>query len=187
MGIGNDIVSEKKLRKEIPNCTFYGADPILQSGRIFKQLGSYYELAVAATSGTIEASVLENGSYKIKNVTAVTLVDFLKTYANISTIDYMFMDNEGAEYDLLRQFMYGGLLDKERVTICQLSVELHGPFRQHGINASEYEHLISSLIKSSAFVPLWSAAPGIHARSFYFNAESRYCLEKYLLSSFCLD
>lgn len=154
---------------------------------MYKEIGKYFEIAVSAEAGVLKASVLEGGKYHPKNVSTVTLVDFLRHYAKVDKIDFMFMDNEGAEYSLLWQFMRGGLVEKEGFSICQLSVELHGPWQSYGVDGTFYENLITALINNSAFVPLWSAPPQYHVRSFYLNVEDKYCVEKFLQSRFCLD
>jgi len=44
LGVGKDIRAEERLRQLIPNATFYGADPILESGIVYKSIGQYLQV-----------------------------------------------------------------------------------------------------------------------------------------------
>ncbi len=60
-------------------------------------------MAVSNKAGNFNASVLENGSYKWKSVDTITLKSLLIDRLNLTVVDYLLMDNEGAEYGILPQ------------------------------------------------------------------------------------
>jgi FkbM family methyltransferase len=62
-----------------------------------------FYVAVAKKAGMLNASVLENGSYGWKTVEAITLKSLLVERFQLTLIDYLFMDIEGAEYHILPQ------------------------------------------------------------------------------------
>lgn len=184
LGVGNDIESEEKLLELLPSCQMYGADPIHKVGRIFEKIGQYYEMAVGAVTGTFNASVLVGPGiwdYATKAVPTTAFVDFLKNNVKHTKIDYLFMDNEGAEYDILP--LYFGPNSDARINdivVCQISVEMHGPLANYGMTNDKYNELMRNILNSSPFIPLWSTAPANHVRMFLLNANDDYCVEKYL-------
>lgn len=185
LGVGNDIDAEKKLRNLLPTCRFYGADPILASGQIFREIGTYYELAVADRSGVLEATVLENGSYHAKNVTAITFMELLTKYARVDHVDYLFMDNEGPEYAFLEQLQPNGPVAQSGISICQLSVEMHGPLQSYGMNETRFDELIQATIARTSYLPFWAAYGGVHIRLFFLDVRNQYCLSTFYKSKFC--
>uniref|UniRef100_A0A915KV81 Methyltransferase FkbM domain-containing protein n=1 Tax=Romanomermis culicivorax TaxID=13658 RepID=A0A915KV81_ROMCU len=98
--IGNDIKAEKALKKLIPDSRFIGTDPIVESGQVYEEIGRYLDIAVGDSTGIIEASVLLNGTYQIKNVTAESFNDLLARLKE-PIIDFLFLDAEGAEYQIM--------------------------------------------------------------------------------------
>lgn len=184
LGIGNDIEAEEKLRDIVPFCRFFGADPIAKSGKVFEKLGQYYELAVGWQAGNLTANVLENNHYHLKTVPTITFADFLKNYAKVDHVDYAFLDNEGPEYGMFEQFLPGGELATNDVSICQISVEMHGPIGLYQME-KKFDSLITGLVNSTAFLPFWSARPMNHMRSYYVNIRDKYCLDTYFKNRFC--
>lgn len=179
LGIGNDIEAEKQLLQLVPHCKLYGADPILQSGKIFGQIGKYYEVAVSGHNGIFKSSVLANGTYSAKEVLNVDFIDFILNNVSQNTFDYLFMDNEGSEYELLPMFLRGGLIESNEITICQISAELHYPFELYGTNETKVNALLKNLLELSPLLPFWSNR-GYHLRLFLFNVENEYCVENFL-------
>ncbi len=53
--------------------------------------------------------MLENGRYERKNVETITLKSLLIDELNLSMVDYLLMDNEGAEYGILMQLLNSDL------------------------------------------------------------------------------
>lgn len=69
-------------------------------------------------------------------------------------IDYLWMDIEGAEYDLLPLMKSNGPVAKAR-TICQVNIELHGPLQDYGIkNVTKFRKAIEMVLTESDFIPL---------------------------------
>lgn len=184
LGVGNDIGAERQLLKLVPHCVFYGADPILQSGKIFTEMGKYYEVAVSGHNGILKSSVLFNNVYSTKEVSNIEFVQFITQTIGYRTFDYFFLDNEGPEYDILPMLHRGGAVETNGIILCQISVELHGPLNAYGMNETKYDLVIKNLIAFSPFIPIWQAAPANHVRMFLFNAENEYCVENFL-QSFC--
>lgn len=183
LGIGNDITAEQKLRRLIPHCKFYGVDPIVEDGQIYRSMGRYFQLAISAQSGRINASVLENGDYHRRNIEAVALDIFLHRYVNEAVIDYLWIDNEGPEFEIFRKYF----IDSRdyNFTICQISVEMHAPLENYGMNDSKFNELMLNLLSNSNLLPLWSKEPNQHMQTFYMNLRDRVCLRRYLMYRFC--
>lgn len=182
LGVGNDIAPEEKLKKLQPQCKFFGADPILASGKVFENIGRYFEIAVGAESGFLKASVYENGAYNFKNVTTMNLEEFLKKQVGVDRIDYFWVDNEGAEYEMLRKYFIEGHLD---VVACQMPIELHGPLEKYNMNGEKFSQFVIDLIAKSHFLPLWSYLSKGHVRAFYINMVDQYCVDKFILPKMC--
>ncbi|CAD6194085.1 unnamed protein product [Caenorhabditis auriculariae] len=129
LGVGFDVAVEKKLKNELPKGSlFFGADPISDKNeKIFSEIGTFFPVAVAATSKLANASVLktEGGFYKNKLIEHVGFVDFVENYVRQKFIDILLLDNEGPEWDIFPMMTLGGELDQRRITICQMSVEFH--------------------------------------------------------------
>uniref|UniRef100_A0A915KRT0 Methyltransferase FkbM domain-containing protein n=1 Tax=Romanomermis culicivorax TaxID=13658 RepID=A0A915KRT0_ROMCU len=180
IGIGNDIGAEKELKKLIPNCQFIGTDPIVESGKIYDNIGRYLNIAVSDSNGTIEASVLANGTYQSRNVTAQNFNDLLVELKE-PVIDFLFLDAEGAEYQIMP------LLTNERrylnSVVCQISVEIHGYSSEYRMNDVDYKAQVLDLIANSSFLPIYGTKAGFN-RMYWLNMESPACLEKYF-ADFC--
>lgn len=98
---GNEIGVEKQLLKRAPCCKLFGADPIRESGEIFSTVGTYVPVAVGSFNGTRKASVLVGNGYQNKIIEHVSLSSFIDKYMNgIKLVQLLFMDAEGAEYEL---------------------------------------------------------------------------------------
>lgn len=184
LGIGGDIKAEEKLRDLLPNCKFYGADPISKHGRIFERIGKYFNFGVSGDeSGIHRASVLiENGEYGYEDVMTVNFAEFLDIHAKIDKIDFLWIDAEGAEYSI---FLRHPLADTKR-TICQIDVETHGHLPKYGMNTSAFNDMVVSIVKDTPFIPVWSKE---HVENmiihFYVNVLDKYCVDKYFLGKAC--
>lgn len=67
LGVGGDIDAERQLQVKQPMCSFYGADPMLEWGRIYDETSRYFQVAVNDVASTYKASVksgIGNGGYK---------------------------------------------------------------------------------------------------------------------------
>ncbi|CAB3397691.1 unnamed protein product [Caenorhabditis bovis] len=59
LGVGKDVSVESEIKKQIPDCTFIGADPMGDDNRpLYEPIGEFYNFAVGAKSGNDIASVL---------------------------------------------------------------------------------------------------------------------------------
>ncbi|KAK6055785.1 hypothetical protein COOONC_06711 [Cooperia oncophora] len=60
LGIGKDVEAEKSMKTAMPNCEFWGADPVNDTNAdIFPEVGKFYNIAVGAENGTFRSYVLE--------------------------------------------------------------------------------------------------------------------------------
>ncbi|KHN84695.1 Uncharacterized protein C28H8.8 [Toxocara canis] len=129
LGIGKDIGAEQALSKlTYPLCHFYGSDPgIEENMELYSRIGKFYPFAVAATNGTRTASILDDktGQYKYVNISHIDLISFFRDQVKLKIIDYLLMDVEYAEYDMLPFFLPGDLLDQNDIIVCQWTCEFH--------------------------------------------------------------
>lgn len=88
------------------------------------------------------------------------------------------MDIEGSEYRLLPYMASTGLFDIEsdHATICQISLEFHGPLSFYNHTNVEFEKILVNFLSASPFTPIKALNPGHHHRIFFVNAENEYCL-----------
>lgn len=179
LGIGKDILAEKKLLTMIPGCQMYGADPIFDSGKVFKEIGTYFQIAVTDKNKITVATVLINNSYTDQKMPSVAFTDFISTNVSHKIIDYLFMDNEYAEYEILPKFHRGSGVDANDIVVCQIPVEHHN-LGLKNISAEWYSSFVKDLIRNSSLLPLWSTPGGWHVRMYLFNAENEYCVKKFL-------
>ncbi|VDM64088.1 unnamed protein product [Angiostrongylus costaricensis] len=88
------------MKKDMPECEFFGADPIEDPNReMFDKIGQFYNIAVSGKNGTVNATVLEQGT--------------------ICLIDQLMIDIEWAEYEMLPYFLRSGDLESSDIAICQ--------------------------------------------------------------------
>lgn len=164
--------------QKLPNCSAYGADPIHQSGKVFKQIGRYFEMAISNVTGNENATVLLNpqqkSDYSMRTVNTVEYNQFFAKRLELNFVDFMFLDAEGAEYRLLPYYFY----NDSAVTVCQLSIELHGPAAKYGLaNEAMLEAIVRKFLEHSSFIPLWSS--GNPNRLFAINAHHELCVRRF--------
>ncbi len=188
LGVGGDIIAEKKLKKLQPNCKFFGAEPVDEMGAPYRQIGVYHEIAVSDKNGMVKGTIfLDNGLgifSKQEVVSTVSLNKFLTEYVMEVFIDHLWIDTEGAEYHIL-PLLLSASLNKINITICQINVEIHRPFDAYNVTSALTDSLILQLLTGSDFVPIRSTLSGYltdqtppHMRVFFVNKGS-VCSRKY--------
>ncbi|RCN51698.1 hypothetical protein ANCCAN_02057 [Ancylostoma caninum] len=127
LGIGRDTKSEEGLLKVLPEGSkFYGADPIREvNEKLYTKFGSYFPFAVGGMSKVSKASVLINNSYVDRSVLHIDLAYFLSEMIGHKVYDDVWIDAEGAEYELFPYFYRGGKLDQNGLTLCQFNMEVN--------------------------------------------------------------
>lgn len=178
-GIGNNVHGEQSLLKSMPQCNFYGADPIKESGTIFKTIGRYDIVAIGTETWFGNATIKINSTRYLVEVPFISFADYMMYSVNKTTVDFLFMDIAGYEYPVLGTFYNTSIL--ERITICQITVELHGPPGMYGMTKLAYDNFVFNFVKYTPFVPLWSKTVDRHTKVYFFNSNSKYCVEKYVL------
>ncbi len=179
LGIGGDITAEEKLVKLYPDCQLFGADPSKQSGTIFTKIGKYFEIAVGAKTGSFKHNVLSSAVYTSVNATTISLIDFLQQKINKRFIDFLWIDIEGSEYDLLPQFTEGGVLYNSKIIICQMNVEAHGPLTDFKSNFTAFGRMMTSLMEKSDFLLIKATFVAGHWRMYWINTKNEMCVKKY--------
>lgn len=88
------------------------------------------------------------------------------------------MDVEGSEYRLMPYIASTGPFkkDSDSATICQISLEFHGPLSAYSVPEVVFDKILVNFISASPFVPLIALSPGNHHRLFVINGEDEYCL-----------
>ncbi|KAK6048025.1 hypothetical protein COOONC_14469 [Cooperia oncophora] len=80
LGVGRDVKVEMSMKEDMPNCSFFGADPIKEPNQeMFEAVGVFYHIAVGGKNGTSMATVLEPDTkrYRIREVNHVDIATFL--------------------------------------------------------------------------------------------------------------
>uniref|UniRef100_A0A914WV19 Methyltransferase FkbM domain-containing protein n=1 Tax=Plectus sambesii TaxID=2011161 RepID=A0A914WV19_9BILA len=149
LGIGGDIRAESRLKSVYPNCRFFGADPLRLYNDVYDKIGKYFETAVGSSNGFVDAQVKfgpRMSDYAKRTVSQVDLTSFLRRSVDVSTIDHLWIDNEGAEYGLMSYFHRNGSLANNGITVCQLNVEFHGPIQNYNSSNEEFAAIILNLL-----------------------------------------
>lgn len=115
----------------------------------------------------------------------VTFTDFLQSYIKVSEIDYLFVNGrDGVEFYilnwLLQQKQKKG--EGERMPICFVTIDLHGPLGEFGLDESSFDKLILNFLQQSDFIIVHGAVEKdsrANQRIFVVNAYEPFCVEKY--------
>ncbi|CAJ0605532.1 unnamed protein product [Cylicocyclus nassatus] len=126
LGIGHDTAAEEALQKVLPEGSqFYGADPMREvNEELYSKFGTFLPFAVGAKSGITSAKVLINNEYVERSVIQIELIYLLTEIIGHKVYDNLWIDTEGAEYDLFSYFFRDGKLDQHGITICQFNMEV---------------------------------------------------------------
>ncbi|PIC54034.1 hypothetical protein B9Z55_003459 [Caenorhabditis nigoni] len=115
------IFPKIKMRKLGNNVTFYGADPVsMINDNLYSQIGTYFPLAIGSNSGISKAMVMvEDGGYAPKSIVHVDIVYFFKNLLNVTKIDNLWFDAEGAEFGdgFFEIFYKNGRFDQNSIDI----------------------------------------------------------------------
>lgn len=65
LGVGNEIIMEKNMKKIYPKCNFYGADPFNESAQIYNKVGAVFVTAIDAVAGKRMLSTLKGNIMQI--------------------------------------------------------------------------------------------------------------------------
>lgn len=83
-----------------------------------KTIFFFQQLGISRNGGLFNASMLIDGKYIWKEITTVTMLKLIQLFG-LQNIDYLFLDVEGAEYDLLPDIIQK--IDLEHIPICQVT------------------------------------------------------------------
>ncbi|CAL2046022.1 unnamed protein product [Caenorhabditis brenneri] len=184
LGIGRDITGEQRWKRKMgklgKTVDFYGADPMTEVNEdIYPQIGKYFPFAVARNPGYATASVLKNRQYVNQSVVHVDIMYFVDQLLKLDKIDNLWMDAEGAEYDLFEIFEKNGSFAKRGIEVCQINIEVH--LSETGPNHFNYERFmkfVKMLIREEQFA-IFRTEEVIHMRMYMFNFGSSFCRHKY--------
>ncbi|VDM46969.1 unnamed protein product [Toxocara canis] len=180
LGIGKDIGVEQALSKlTYPLCHFYGSDPgIEENMELYSRIGKFYPFAVAATNGTRTASILDDktGQYKYVNISHIDLISFFRDQVKLKIIDYLLMDVEYAEYDMLPFFLPGDLLDQNDIIVCQWTCEFH---TGDEITKIKFGDFMWENLLYGRFLPLHFAT---YVRATFINIRDDLCTRRFILN-----
>ncbi|EGT31419.1 hypothetical protein CAEBREN_14763 [Caenorhabditis brenneri] len=186
VGIGRDISAERQFRRKMKklgnNVTFHGADPVsFINDELYSRIGTYYPLAIGAQSGISNAMVMiEDGGYAKKSMIHIDILYFFKNLLNVTKIDNLWFDAEGAEFgpDFFDIFYKNGRFDQNGIDICQINIEIH-KHQDYPERKKEFMVFVKRLINEKRF-GIFGGDQYIHNRMYMFNFESQFCLKKYL-------
>lgn len=97
------------MRSKFPSCKFVGVDPSYEAGKIFEKIGQFLNIGIGRKDQQqVETPILNDNlsitNYVIKNVSSWPLEKVLQEFHTTDIIDFLFVDAEGAEYNLIPEF-----------------------------------------------------------------------------------
>lgn len=138
IGIKNGASVEQQIKKLLPQCECIGAEPIASLASAYKIVGKYNVVAVGNDNGKLACLFYNTKHYvgfksltvydkdtglsSTVNATSVHFIAYVLMQAsNWDVVDYLILDAEGAEEDIL------SLINDVNIVkpICQFDVELH--------------------------------------------------------------
>uniref|UniRef100_A0A8R1DR94 Methyltransf_21 domain-containing protein n=1 Tax=Caenorhabditis japonica TaxID=281687 RepID=A0A8R1DR94_CAEJA len=182
LGIGKDVKAEKKMSSVMPECEFYGADPVNEdNNELFSAFGNFYNMAVGDKNGSFRSYVLEE-IYRYQEVATIDLATFLRNNVKQKLIDQLMVDIEHAEYPVFPFFEENGQLEEWGIHVCQINIEIHSP-------TAEDRQTFATFLKKNFLNHQWifinsELHPSFkHIRLFMVNARSRECLQRYFVKN----
>ncbi|EFP03194.1 hypothetical protein CRE_28458 [Caenorhabditis remanei] len=188
LGIGQDTSAEERYQKKMQKLgkivDFFGADPMVElNSEIYSRIGKYFPFAVARHAGFSNASIQKNGEYLDQNVAHVDILYFFKQILDVEKIDNLWIDAEGAEYELFEIFEKNGVLDQNDIVVCQANMEIHISEAEGHLNPNfEKQKIFMDFVKkiiTEKKYGIFRASEEFHMRIYLFNFESEYCRNKY--------
>uniref|UniRef100_A0A914PXL4 Methyltransferase FkbM domain-containing protein n=1 Tax=Panagrolaimus davidi TaxID=227884 RepID=A0A914PXL4_9BILA len=119
LGIGNDTLAEKAISKKLSQCKFLGVDPDAEfSGNLYKTdlKGIYVQGVIGVNdktkagknayiiNGSTKATVLKD-SKEEPSYPNFSFQKFISTYFPHKTLDYLLMDIEEDEWDIMKDLI----------------------------------------------------------------------------------
>nr|CDJ86600.1 Protein of unknown function DUF13 domain containing protein [Haemonchus contortus] len=184
LGIGKDVEAEKSMQAAMPNCEFWGADPVNETNAdIFPEVGKFYNIAVGAENGTFRSYVLED-IYRYQEVKYVDIATFLRNYVKRPVIDQLMIDIEHAEYPMLPFLLMDGQLARDKILICQMNIEVHRPNPEQ---LKQFFDFFQQLMKEKQWTLMSASSIIGHLRLFMINHGSEECHKRYIGSLYQRD
>ncbi|PIO68033.1 hypothetical protein TELCIR_10194 [Teladorsagia circumcincta] len=180
LGVGRDVQAEVSMKEDLPNCSFFGADPVKEPNQdMFEAVGVFYHIAVGGRNGTSMATVLEpdTRSYRIREVNHVDIATFLGRFIRKQYIDQLIIDIEWEEYDVLPYLVKSGDLENSDVVLCQINVEIHNPDYEQKVLFFEF---FLELLDDRRYIPIVADTMLGHIRLYLLNYEHPECRRRYV-------
>uniref|UniRef100_A0A7E4VCB9 Methyltransf_21 domain-containing protein n=1 Tax=Panagrellus redivivus TaxID=6233 RepID=A0A7E4VCB9_PANRE len=186
-GVGRSVKAEEMIMHKYKNCKkFVAVDPTAEVNEklVTDAGGRFLELTVGAKDDVFAASIMQKPlgnrlPYITKNVTHTSIESTIKKAEMGDIVDIMLMDIEGAEFEILENFIDQSV---KRTTICQMNVEMHSPW----VNVVKKNNIIRTLYNLSKKREwmLFEVNPvkiryEVFHRSFFINVKDPYCVQKY--------
>ncbi|KAL6732683.1 hypothetical protein Aduo_003477 [Ancylostoma duodenale] len=177
LGIGKDVEAEKSMQAALPNCQFWGADPVNDTNAdIFPEVGKFYNIAVGAENGTFRSYILED-IYRYQEVKYIDIATFLRNYVRRTVIDQIMIDIEHAEYPMLPFLLQSGQLARDGVVICQMNIEVHRPNPEQ---LQQFFTFYNQLMQEQQWTLMSASSIIGHLRLFMINHGSQECHDRYI-------
>ncbi|RCN52160.1 hypothetical protein ANCCAN_01590 [Ancylostoma caninum] len=177
LGIGKDVEAEKSMQAALPNCQFWGADPVNDTNAdIFPEVGKFYNIAVGAENGTFRSYILED-IYRYQEVKYIDIATFLRNYVGRTVIDQIMIDIEHAEYPMLPFLLQTGQLARDGVVICQMNIEVHRPNTEQ---LQQFFTFYNQLMQEQQWTLMSASSIIGHLRLFMINHGSQECHDRYI-------
>ncbi|ULU13188.1 hypothetical protein L3Y34_015997 [Caenorhabditis briggsae] len=187
LGVGQSTIGEesyqRKMQKLNKNVDFFGADSTVdKNSEIYSKFGKFFPFAVARHPGFTNSSIEKNGELIDQNVAHVDILYFLKDILNVQKIDNLWIDAEGAEYELFEIFDKNGVLDQNDIELCQVNMEIHISEEEEDNTNSEKQKIFMDFVKkiiAEKKYGIFKASENLHMKMYLFNFESEYCKNKF--------
>ncbi|CAO4379156.1 unnamed protein product [Caenorhabditis nigoni] len=163
IGIGQDVSTEMKLKEMYTRIKFYGVDP---SSYINKDI---YEKKLGGKYFHYGSS----GKLKTRNYGV-----FLADNIHQKKIDFLWFGLKGHEYRILNQIHSDGPLDRKRVKVCQINVDL---YMDQLKDTRKFHDFVWKILEDKRYIVMKSTFVNDHfIRAFLVNVADRECADLFL-------